>query len=173
MAHQWWGIGVERRTIVTHGCGRLRRFSGLWYMQIILNDNEKYLRNSGIRRSDPARPRNRRRSVWGIARRKAGGCLPRRHYQKGAWCSNAPQPVLDTRTMSEERFSNMMTLLRDLPRQTRLDGRLPTHRRACSRADMDWFFKRMGVRHAIPTYTSLDHGARQRRDCRPPARAAE
>ena len=62
MAHQWWGIGVEPATYrdawLSEG---FSDFAGMWYMQTVLRDNDKYLKGAArFARRDPARAKHRR-----------------------------------------------------------------------------------------------------------------
>src|SRR5207302_6924890 len=53
MAHQWWGIGVEpagyRDAWLSEG---FAEFSGLWYMQVRLRDNDKFFKKLRTARHD-------------------------------------------------------------------------------------------------------------------------
>ena len=158
MAHQWWGIGVEpanyRDAWLAEG---FAEFSGLWYMQIILNDNEKYLKK--LRDSRDAIRRARGNSApLGLGYRAAEswrGAYALTTYEKGAWVLQMLRNLLlDTRTMSEERFSHMMH-----------DFYMSYRGKRASTADfqhtvelaigqnMDWFFNEWVYGTAIPTYT--------------------
>jgi hypothetical protein len=54
MAHQWFGIGVEpaseRDAWLSEG---FSEFAGMWYMQLILQDNDKYFKMLRVRAPDP------------------------------------------------------------------------------------------------------------------------
>jgi len=46
MAHQWWGIGIEPASYRDRWLAEgFAEFSGLWYMQIVLGDNEKFFKH--------------------------------------------------------------------------------------------------------------------------------
>jgi len=59
MAHQWWRLGVEpsgyRDAWRSEG---FAEFSGLWYMQLILRDNEKFFKHLKHWRSEIRARRN-------------------------------------------------------------------------------------------------------------------
>src|SRR6266850_2165285 len=60
MAHQWWGIGVEpagyRDAWLSEG---FAEFSGMWYMQMARNSNEKYMKALRRAREDIRRERGK------------------------------------------------------------------------------------------------------------------
>jgi len=88
MAHQWWGIGVEpasyRDAWLSEG---FAEFAGMWYMQMILHDNDKYFKCFASRATRSAgRGTRRSRSAWATERWKTGaGNYALITYQKGAW----------------------------------------------------------------------------------------
>lgn len=158
MAHQWWGIGVEtadyRDAWLAEG---FSDFAGLWYMQLILKDNEKYFKQL----SDWATQiRSARNDVppTGLGYRVAQ--LDPEHYQlmvyrKGAWVVHMLRNLmLEFTTMKEDRFSAMMrdyyttyrgrnSTTRDFQRVVEKHAGMP----------MDWFFDQWVTGTAIPTYT--------------------
>jgi aminopeptidase N len=158
MAHQWWGIGVEpanyRDAWLAEG---FAEFSGLWYMQTILNDNEKYLKK--LRDSRGAIRRAREKSApLGLGYRAAEswrGAYALTTYQKGAWVLQMLRNLLlDTRTMSEERFSTMMHHFYATYRGRRASTADFQHTVELALGqNMDWFFNEWVYGTAIPTYT--------------------
>jgi aminopeptidase N len=169
MAHQWWGIGVEpadyRDAWLAEG---FSEFAGLWYMQQMRRDNEKYfkfLRESGdhLRRSAANAPP----IALGY---RAIEINPQQYalmiYQKGAWLLHMLRNIMvDFRTMDESRFRAM---LRDFYESHR--GRRATTRDFQTVVErhvglsMAWFFQQWWEGTSIPTYVwswrtdSLDDG---------------
>ncbi len=162
MAHQWWGIGVEpagyRDAWLSEG---FAEFSGLWYMQIILRDNEKFFKHLKHWRSAI---RARRNDVPPIGIGWRAAQLNERDYtlityHKGAWVLHMLRNLmLNLRTMDEDAF---VATMRDFYRQYR-------GRRASTRdfqrvveqhigTDMSWFFDEWVDGTAIPTYTLSWH----------------
>ncbi|HVH10827.1 MAG TPA: hypothetical protein VM736_13615, partial [Gemmatimonadales bacterium] len=88
MAHQCWGIGVEPATYrdawLSEG---FANFAGLWYMQLVLNDNEKFFkwlknwRNDIRARRDEMLPTGLGSRVYVIDPRSYQVMI----YEKGAW----------------------------------------------------------------------------------------
>ncbi len=162
MAHQWWGIGVEpagyRDAWLSEG---FAEFSGLWYMQLILRDNEKFFKHLKHWRSEI---RARRNDVPPIgigwrAEQLNGRDYTLMTYHKGAWVLHMLRNLmLNLRTMDEDAFIAMM---QDFYRQYR-------GRRASTRdfqrvveqhigTDMTWFFDEWVQGTAIPRYTLAWH----------------
>ena len=158
MAHQWWGIGVQpasyRDVWLAEG---FADFSGLWYMQTILRDNDKFFKELRTRRD---KIHDRREDVVPIALGwRVGQIRPEDYdliiYRKGAWVVQMLRNMmLDFRTMKEDAFTAMM---QDFYSQYR-------GRRASTRdfqgvverhmgMSMGWFFKEWIDGTAIPTYT--------------------
>jgi Peptidase family M1 domain len=162
MAHQWWGIGVEpagyRDRWLSEG---FAEFSGWWYMQIILQDNEKFFKHLDHWRRE-IRSRRRDAPPIGIGTRAAD--LNERDYRlmtyfKGAWILQMLRNMmLDFRGMKENAFAAMMA---DFYQQYR--GKQATTRdfqRVVERhldAPMDWFFDEWVNGTAVPTYIVAWH----------------
>ncbi len=157
MAHQWWGIGVEPAGYRDHWLSEgFAEFSGWWYMQIILQDNEKFFKHLDHWRRE-IRSRRRDAPPIGIGTRAAE--LNERDYRlmtyfKGAWILQMLRNLmLDFRTMKEDAFAAMMA---DFYREYR--GKHATTRdfqRVVERhldAPMDWFFDEWVNGTAVPTY---------------------
>ena len=157
MAHQWWGIGVEPATYrdawLSEG---FADFAGLWYMQLVLNDNEKFFKHLKDWRRD-IRARRGDALPTGLGSRVAE-VEPRDYqvtvYEKGAWVIQMLRNLmLDFRTMKEDAFSAMM---QDFYGQYR-GRRATTHdfQRVVEQhlnLPMDWFFDEWVNGTAIPTY---------------------
>jgi peptidase M1-like protein len=162
MAHQWWGIGVEPATYrdwwLSEG---FAEFSGLWYMQFALHDNDTYFRRLRESRQEIRRQREHAAPI-GLgprANEDPSGHYDLMVYQKGAWVLQMLRNLmLDTRTMSDERFGAMM---RDFY-QTYRGRRASTQdfQRVVEQhinGPMDWFFREWVDGTAIPTYTVSWH----------------
>ena len=163
MAHQWWGIGVEpagyRDTWLSEG---FAEFSGLWYMQSVLKDNDKFFKQLRDRRRDILARRDAAPPIalgWRVARVGNDGDYSLIIYGKGAWVLHMLRNLmLDLHTMKDDAFTATM---QDFYRQYR--------GRSASTADfqkvveqhiglgMDWFFKEWVDGSAIPTYTFSWH----------------
>jgi len=158
MAHQWWYYGVEpasyRDAWMSEG---FAEFSGLWYMQSILHDNDKYLKKLRTSREDIRRERGKAAPL-GIGTRAGEswrGNYQLITYQKGAWVLHMLRNMmLDTRTMSEDRF---IALMHDFystyrgKRATTADFQHVVERHFGQ--PMDWFFNEWVYGTAVPTYT--------------------
>jgi len=107
MAHQWWYYGVEpasyRDAWMSEG---FAEFSGLWYMQSVLHDNDKYLKKLRTAREDIRRERSKAAPL-GIGTRAAEswrGDYQLITYEKGAWVLHMLRNMLlDTRCMTFTR----------------------------------------------------------------------
>ncbi len=157
MAHQWWGIGVEpagyRDWWLSEG---FAEFSGLWYMQRVLKDNEKFFRHLRHWRRE-IRGRRDEAPPIGIGSRAAqlsGRDYTLTTYYKGAWVLQMLRNLmLDFRGMNEDAFTAMM---RDFYREYK--GRRAStedFQKVVERhvgIDMTWFFDEWVRGTAIPTY---------------------
>jgi len=158
MAHQWWYYGVEpasyRDAWMSEG---FAEFSGLWYMQSILHDNDKYLKKLRTSREDIRRERGKAAPL-GIGTRAGEswhGNYQLITYQKGAWVLHMLRNMmLDTRNMSDDRFIALMkdfyTTFRG-KRATTADFQQVVERHFGQ--PMDWFFNEWVYGTAVPTYT--------------------
>ena len=158
MAHQWWYYGVEPATYrdawLSEG---FAEFSGMWYMQMVLQDNEKYLKQLRDSRQEIRRERHKAAAIGlgGRATESWRGNYSLMTYQKGAWILHMLRNMLlDARTMKEDRFKAMM---RDYyvshrgKRVTTLDFQRTVEKHLGQ--SMDWFFDEWVYGTAIPTYT--------------------
>jgi hypothetical protein len=162
MAHQWWGIGVEpagyRDWWLSEG---FAEFSGLWYMQLILKDNEKFFRHLRHWRRE-IRGRRDDAAPIGIGWRAAQ--LNFRDYtlttyHKGAWVLQMLRNLmLDFRTMKEDAFAAMM---QDFYQEYK--GRRAStedFQKVVERhvgMNMNWFFDQWVRGTAIPKYVFAWH----------------
>ena len=158
MAHQWWGIGVEpasyRDAWLSEG---FAEFGGLWYMQMIRHDNDRYLKRLKQSREEIRRQRDKAAPIglgWRAAESWKGN-YALTTYQKGAWVLQMLRNMLlDTRTMGEERFEAMMhdfyATYRG-KRATTLDFQRVVERHVGQ--PMDWFFNEWVYSTDVPTYT--------------------
>jgi len=158
MAHQWWGIGVEpagyRDAWLAEG---FSEFAGMWYMQLVLKDNDKYLKALRRARDDIRRERNKAAPI-GLGYRageSSRGGYELMTYQKGAWVLHMLRNMmLNTRTMDEDKFKAMMRDFYETYRGKRastLDFQRTVEKHFGQ--PMDWFFNEWVYGTAIPTYT--------------------
>ncbi len=157
MAHQWWGIGVTpadyRDTWLSEG---FAMFAGLWYMQLVLRDNEKYFKQlkewrGAIRAArEDAPPVTLGTRAWQHDPEHYDLIV----YRKGAWVLHMLRNLmLDVRTMKEDAFADMM---RDFytshagHRASTKDFQAVVERHM--NQPMDWFFAEWVDGTAIPTY---------------------
>jgi hypothetical protein len=158
MAHQWWGVGVEpasyRDVWLSEG---FAEFSGLWYMQIVLKDNDKFFKKLRQRR-DKIHARRHDAPPIALGARVGATDIPGDYplviYSKGAWVLQMLRNMmLNFRTMREDGFTAMM---QDFYQQYR--GRRASTRdfqrvvEKYTGISMDWFFDEWVSGTAIPTY---------------------
>jgi hypothetical protein len=158
MAHQWWGIGVEpagyRDRWLSEG---FSDFAGLWYMQRVLKDNEKFFRQLDEWRKE-IRARREQAPPIAVGARALETSTPEDYqtivYTKGAWVLQMLRNLmLDLRTMNEDAFNATM---RDFYTQYR--GRTATtqnFQRIVEQhvgGSMAWFFNQWVYGTALPTY---------------------
>ncbi len=158
MAHQWWGIGVEpagyRDAWLAEG---FSEFAGMWYMQMALNDNDKYMKALKRTRQDIRRERNKAAPI-GLGYRAGEswrGAYALMTYEKGAWVLHMLRNMmLNTRTMNEDRFKAMMRDFYETYRGKRastLDFQRTVEKHIGQ--PMDWFFNQWVYGTSVPTYT--------------------
>src|SRR5256885_1586902 len=84
----------------------------MWYMQMVLNNNDKYMKALRRAREDIRRERSKAAPI-GIGYRAAEswrGDYNLMTYEKGAWVLHMLRNMLlNTRTMNEDRFQTMMS----------------------------------------------------------------
>lgn len=157
MAHQWWGIGVEPATYrdawLSEG---FADFSGLWYMQLILRDNQKYF-DQLTRWADAIRARHDHAPPLALGSRMAQ-FEPEDYstivYGKGAWVLHMLRNMmLDLHDKSENDFTGLMqdfyqqyrgktASTHDFQRMVEVHTGIP----------MGWFFDEWVNGTALPTY---------------------
>ena len=158
MAHQWFGIGVEpageRDAWLSEG---FSEFAGMWYMQMVLHDNDKYFKMLRDSRDEirHARGKSMPLGLGYRAMESWKGAFSLTTYQKGAWVLHMLRNMmLDSRTMSEARFQAMMRDYYETyrgKRATTLDFQRIVEKHIGQ--PMDWFFDEWVNGTAVPTYT--------------------
>ncbi len=160
VAHQWWGIGVDYMTYHDRWLSEgFAEFSGLWYMQMVRNSNDKYFaqlrdyRSSILRRGEEPGPialGHRVQSSHDADMDDYSTVV----YKKGAWVVHMLRILmLDLKTMNEDRFTQTM---QDFYRT--YEGRRAStadFRRVVEQhtgTDMGWFFDQWIYGAAVPTY---------------------
>ncbi|MEO8451150.1 MAG: M1 family aminopeptidase [Gemmatimonadota bacterium] len=162
MAHQWWGIGVQptadRDRWLSEG---FSDFAGLWYMQVILRDNEKYFKQLDEWRKS-IRAVRKDAGPMGIGTRVGevdGDYYSLIVYKKGAWVLHMLRNLmLNFRTMNEDVFTETMRDFYQTYRGRRastadFQGVVEKH----TGLGMDWFFRQWVDGTASPTYTMSWH----------------
>ncbi|MGH7525617.1 MAG: M1 family metallopeptidase [Gemmatimonadales bacterium] len=160
VAHQWWGIGVDyfsyRDRWLSEG---FADFSGLWYLQTVRKDNEKYFEMLRRWRSSIMLRKAEPGPIW-LGHRVVATKDDELNdyqtivYQKGAWVLHMLRILmLDLKDMNESRFTETM---RDFyasyqgRRASTEDFRKVVEKHA--RTDMGWFFNQWVYSAALPTY---------------------
>ena len=162
MAHQWWGIGVEPATYrdawLSEG---FAEFSGLWYMQLNLKDNEKFFRHLKHWRREVRARRNDAPPIgigWRAEQLNVRDYRLMTYY-KGAWVLHMLRNLMiDLRTMNEAAFIAMMQDFYARYRGGRASTRdfqqiVEDH----MGIDMSWFFDEWVQGTAIPSYVFSWH----------------
>ena len=157
VGHQWWGIAVDfasyRDQWLSEG---LASFSGLWFMQTGLHDNQAYFDFLNRYRDDikGASPSG----AMAMGERAGTADHPSAStvmtYEKGAWLAHMLRiMMLDFRTMNEDKFTAAMH-----------DYYQTYHGLRASTADfqrvmeqhvgipLDWFFREYYEGTALPSY---------------------
>ncbi|MBI5806576.1 hypothetical protein HZA73_11150 [candidate division TA06 bacterium] len=165
VAHQWLGYGVSHDSYHDQWLSEgLSEFSGLWYMQNALKDNENYFKWFKEYRDDII---NNRKYLLGDGKGSGPIWLGRRNitsetfednavitYKKGAWVIQMLRNMLiDLNTMKEDKFIGMM---RDYYATYR-DSLVSTEqfRKIAEKhlwMDMGWFFDQWVYGTDIPNY---------------------
>lgn len=165
VAHQWWGIGVDFQTYHDQWLSEaFAEYAGLWYMQAVLQNNEKFF---DVLNTWKKQILSNRKYLFGSGQESGPIWLGYRTqssstqgdysliiYEKGAWILHMLRNMmLDLKTMNEDRFTNMM---RDFY-STYFDKRASTEdfRRIVEKhvgIDMGWFFKEWVYDTKIPDY---------------------
>jgi hypothetical protein len=128
----------------------------MWYMQIILNDNDKYFKMLRDSRDEIRRQRGKSMPL-GLGYRAMEswkGAYSLTTYQKGAWVLHMLRNLMiDSRTMSEARFQAMMRDFYETYRGKRAST--ADFQRVVERhvgQPMDWFFDEWVNGTDVPSY---------------------
>jgi hypothetical protein len=168
VAHQWWATGVDFTSYhdqwISEG---FATYSGLWYMQVIIHDNEKFF--DQLRLYSKSILSNRKYlfgsgqeagPIWlgyRTSSSNTGGDYNLIIYRKGAWVLHMLRNMgLDLKTMNEDLFKNMMkdfyqtyngrtASTEDFQKMVEKHYKVP----------MNWFFKQWVYNTEIPTYNIL------------------
>ena len=160
VAHQWWGIGVDFASYHDQWLSEgFSNFSGLWYLQTVSKDKDKYLdmlrrwRSSILLREGEPGPISLGYRVF-ASRDDDLDDYQTVVYKKGAWVIHMLRILmLDLKTMSDDRFTAMM---KDF--YGKYEGRRAStedFQRVVERhtgVEMGWFFDQWVHSTAIPTY---------------------
>jgi aminopeptidase N len=158
VAHQWWGVGVDFTSYHDQWLSEgFSNFSGLWYLQTVRKDNDKYFgmlrrwRTGILERTEEPSP------IWLGYRARSSkddngyGVLV---YQKGAWVLHMLRiMMLDFKTMGEDRFTETMREFYGTyqgKRASTEDFRQIAEKHMG--ADLGWFFDQWIYGTEIPTY---------------------
>lgn len=165
VAHQWWGIGVDFDSYHDQWLSEgFATFSGLWYLQTVRNDDDRYFDMLGRWRRDlmrtrgsPDDPDRGGPPIW-LGYRTGIGGQPGGYnlivYQKGAWVLHMLRiMMLDLQTMNEDAFTNMMSdFYASYRGGTASTGDFQRVVEDHIGVPMDWFFDQWVRSNYIPTY---------------------
>jgi hypothetical protein len=166
VAHQWWGVGVGYRTYHDQWLSEgIAHYSGLWFMQTVLRNNDKffaamdhmkkrilgarqYMFSSG-QESGP---------IWLGYRTQSSetiGDYDLIVYQKGAWVMHMLRSLMvDLQTFKEDKF---IAAMREFYEQFMgKEARTVDFQRVIEKhfgASMEWFFKQWVMDTKVPKYT--------------------
>ena len=160
VAHQWWGIGVDFATYHDQWLSEgFSNFSGLWYLQSVSKNNDRYFeilkqwRSSILLREGEPGPISLGYRVF-ATRDDDLDDYQTVVYKKGAWVVHMLRILmLDLKTMGDDRFKAMM---KDF--YGRYEGRRAStedFQRVVEKhagAEMGWFFDQWVHSTATPTY---------------------
>jgi aminopeptidase N len=158
VAHQWWGIGVDFASYHDQWLSEgMSTFSGLWYLQTVRKDNDKYFGLLRRWRYNILEHKDNPGPIWLGYRTTSSKDTTGYNvavYQKGAWVVHMLRVMmLDLKMMNEDRFTEMM---RDFYR-TYQGKRASTEdfRRIAEqhvKTDLGWFFDQWIYGTGIPSY---------------------
>jgi len=158
VAHQWWGIGVDFSSYHDQWLSEgFADFSGLWYLQTVRKDNDKYFGVLHRWKNEILTNREERAPIW-LGYRTASSRDSTGYdviiYKKGAWVLHMLRiMMLDLKTMNEDRFTDTM---RDFytsyqgKRASTADFRRVAEQHAG--IDLGWFFDQWVYGTAVPAY---------------------
>ena len=165
VAHQWWGIGVDFKTYHDQWLSEgFAEYAGLWYMQTVLKDNEKFF---DVLKDYRKAILGNRKDIFGSGQEAGPIWLGYRTsssetkgdydliiYKKGAWVLHMLRNMmLDLKTMNEDAFTNM---IRDFYKT--YEGKKAStedFQKVVEKhvgGDMDWYFKQWVYRTDTPIY---------------------
>jgi hypothetical protein len=165
VAHQWWGVGVDFASYHDQWLSEgFAEYSGLWYTQMALNDNNRFFE---ILDDWKEKILTARRFVFGSGQESGPIWLGYRTqgsetrgdyaliiYKKGAWVLHMLRGLLlDLKSMNDDRFGAMLREFYHTyegKRASTDDFRrvVETH----AGEDMRWFFDQWVYGTSIPTY---------------------
>jgi hypothetical protein len=158
VAHQWWPIGAGFKTYHDQWMSEgFASFSGLWYMQTVLKDNDKFF-NMLEKYKEHLLNRPKAAPLW-LGYRTNSRFVENGYntivYEKGAWVLQMLRNLLlDMNTMNEDRFAKVM---RDY--YGAYNGKLAStedFKKSVEKSvgqNMDWFFNQWVYGTEIPKYT--------------------
>ncbi len=168
VAHQWWAVGVDFKTYHDQWLSEaFAQYSGLWYMQEALHDNEKFFHLLDLFKRDIFENRKYLFStgqqagpVWLGARNETTsteGDYSTIVYEKGAWILHMLRNLaLNLNTMNEDIFSSTM---KDFyASYVGKEASTEDFRRMVEKhygITMGWFFKEWVYNSEVPKYTIL------------------
>ncbi|MEW5799042.1 MAG: M1 family aminopeptidase [Bacteroidota bacterium] len=173
VAHMWWGLGISWKSYHDYWLSEaFAEYSGMWYMQTVLRDNEtfferlnnykkailgarKYLLSSG-QESGP---------VWLGSRTQSSntaGDYDLIVYKKGAWILHMLRNMaIDLKIMKEDVFQNMLKeFYRTYNGRNASTEDFQKVTEKYFGTSMQWFFDQWVYNTEIPTYTisyKLEH----------------
>lgn len=170
VAHQWWGVGVDFRTYHDQWLSEgIAQYSGLWFMQAALRDNEKFAAALNDMKKQILQARkfvlsNGQESgpIWLGYRTQSSntqGDYGLIVYQKGAWVMHMLRNMMmDLQTLKEDKFIAAMHEFYGNflgHEATTLDFQRIIEKHFG--AQMDWFFKQWVMDTKIPEYSFAFH----------------
>lgn len=157
VSHQWWGVSTDFATYRDQWLSEgMATFSGLWFVQTGLKDNQLYFDYLDRYQNDIASVADA--GPVSIGWRTASAEHPSGYnvlvYEKGAWVAHMLRILmLDLRTMNEDRFTQTLQDYVGAYRGGR--GSTADFQRVVERhlgIPMDWFFREWLDGTGIPTY---------------------
>ncbi len=168
VAHQWWGIGVSFKTYHDQWLSEaFSEYSGLWYMQTVVRNNEKFFDQM---KNYKKLIMSNRKYLFGSGQEAGPIWLGYRTsssntsgdydliiYRKGAWVLHMLRNMaIDLKTMKEDAFQGMMKEFYQTYKgksASTLDFQRITEK--YFNIPMDWFFKQWIYNTEIPTYNII------------------
>ncbi len=166
IAHQWWGIGVGFKTYHDQWISEaFSEYSGLWFVQTLLKDNEEFFR---ILDKWKDQILSNRKYIIGSGQEAGPVSLGYRTqssetkgdyyliiYKKGAWVLHMLRNMLlDIKTMNEDKFKSLMREFYNTYRNKQASTN--DFKKMCDKyfnEDMTWFFNQWIYGTQIPEYS--------------------